>query len=46
MKIVLDDAAQADAGQLKVLLVDDDMLIHEIMELFLGKTEFALISQP
>lgn len=44
MKIVLDDVTQADARQLKVLLVDDDELIHEIMELFLGKTEFSLIS--
>jgi CheY-like chemotaxis protein len=32
------------AEQFRVLLVDDDEFMHEMMSLFLGKTEYSLVS--
>jgi len=44
MDIVIGEALRRDTSQVKVLLVDDDEGMHEMMRLFLGKTEFALVS--
>ena len=43
MGIVIDELAPA-APQLRVLLVDDDQFVHEMVGLFLGKTEYSLVS--
>jgi two-component system alkaline phosphatase synthesis response regulator PhoP len=44
MNFATDQASQTTVKLLTVLLVDDDRFIHEMMDLFLGKTEFSLIS--
>lgn len=44
MDIVLGEAVGRDLSQVKVLLVDDDEGMHEMMRLFLGKTGFSLAS--
>lgn len=44
MDTISGETAGRDLSQVKVLLVDDDEGVHEIMRLFLGKTEFSLTS--
>jgi PleD family two-component response regulator len=44
MVIEIDEALGLYLSQVKVLLVDDDEGMHEMMRLFLGKTEFSLVS--
>jgi len=44
MEIKLDDYVGRTAPKCKVLLVDDDAFIHEMMALLLAKTEFSLSS--
>ena len=43
MEIVIGEIAKT-MRQLRVLLVDDDAFIHEMMALLLSKTEFSLLS--
>jgi len=42
MDIVIGEAGMVDLSHVKVLLVDDDEGLHEMLRLFLGKTEFSL----
>ncbi len=44
MGTLIDEAVGRDMQRYRVLLVDDDKLIHEMMDLFLGKTEYSLSS--
>jgi len=45
MNIVIDEIVPPAAPpQFRVLLVDDDQFVHEMMSLFLGKTEYSLVS--
>jgi CheY-like chemotaxis protein len=44
MDIVIDEMVPPAAPQFRVLLVDDDAFVHEMMGLFLGKTEYSLVS--
>jgi CheY-like chemotaxis protein len=44
MDIVTGEDVRSDLSRVKVLLVDDDKGMHELMSLFLGKTEFSLVS--
>ena len=44
MDIVIDEIVPPAAPQLRVLLVDDDQFMHEMMSLLLGKTEYSLVS--
>jgi len=44
MNIAIDEIVPPAAPQLRVLLVDDDQFVHEMMSLFLGKTEYSLVS--
>ena len=44
MDMVIGEAVGRDLSQVKVLLVDDDEGMHEMMRLFLGKTGFSLVS--
>ena len=44
MEIVIDALVPPGAPNLSVLLVDDDEFMHEMMALFLSRTEFSLIS--
>lgn len=50
MEIVIGETVRRDLPQVhdlprvKVLLVDDDEVMHEMMRLFLGTTEFSLVS--
>src|SRR5438552_1125774 len=44
MDIVMDEIVPPAAPQFRVLLVDDDQFVHEMMGLFLGKTEYSLVS--
>lgn len=44
MDIIIGEPMKSDLSQVKVLLVDDDECVHEMLRLFLGKTEFSLIS--
>src|SRR5262249_32277518 len=37
-------ATQADDTKIKVLLVDDDEFIHQMVALFIGETRYSLIS--
>ena len=44
MEMLTGEAMGRDLTQVKVLLVDDDESTHEVLRLFLGKTEFSLLS--
>ena len=44
MEILNDEIVTPFAPQFRVLLVDDDEFNHEMMSLFLGKTEYSLVS--
>ena len=44
METGISGATGRDVKRYRVLLVDDDPLIHEMLELFLGKTEYLLSS--
>src|SRR5438309_765204 len=44
MEIVIDALVPPGAPNLSVLLVDDDEFTHEMMALFLSRTEFSLVS--
>jgi DNA-binding response OmpR family regulator len=44
METVIGDAVRSDVPQFRVLLVDDDEFMHEMLSLFLGRTEYSLIS--
>ena len=39
-----EDEVQVIPGTVKILLVDDDQMIHDTMALLLGNTEFSLVS--
>jgi DNA-binding response OmpR family regulator len=44
IKVIFEEALEQRAGHLKVLLVDDDDFIHEMLSLLLSDGEYELIS--